>query len=657
MPSADTFTLGLARLTWRRRLPWLVLGLVGVLAGLLWLRAQALPVIGFLHRQGVNLDPGPCPSLLACGAHLERYLGWLGAWADWLVAHGRVSVPLLVAAGGLLLLGGLLAAYGLPKPWDATLGAHALKRLGEEHPWTTQRARPLALPAPYGAQWATASDLKGLLAQAHEPPSDALLLGVWGGRTLALRPGFGGRREIGHLLVVAPSRLGKGLNLATNLTNWRSSAIVNDLKGELYASTAELKRAQGFRVLALNPNGLGDPFDPFAELSVSDEGLRAAAQIIMRPEEDGHNRAFSDRASSAVYAALRAAQVLGRPTLPYLREVTARGLRHFVMGLGAVGDGKVEQALCDFLGDPPEEIDWGKGVRDEKYLQNSWENVKRRLKDFFAEGVLAMMSGSSFTAAELRERPSVLYLQWREEELEYTLPVYQLVVEALSKGLIRLGDERPASHARPLFWGFDEAASLVVPELPKKISTWSGRGMVVGLYLQSLGQLGAQYGPKGEKTILSSCHTQLFARAQDAETARYVAERAGEHTVPMEQLGREGGREGRTRGYTLAQRGLLPPERAERLADDELVIFCNDRPPIAAHRLEPRHVPSARGITRTGSDAHLRRPAAIEARSLVSANPPPKTVAGLGTATPASATPIQVQPRARSRYFVDDDEI
>jgi type IV secretory pathway TraG/TraD family ATPase VirD4 len=67
-----------------------------------------------------------------------------------------------------------------------------------------------------------------------------LLLGVSRfSHVLHVRPTTA-RRELGNLLIVAPTRGGKGLLATSQLLTWRHSVIVNDIKGDLYTQTALL---------------------------------------------------------------------------------------------------------------------------------------------------------------------------------------------------------------------------------------------------------------------------------------------------------------------------------------------------------------------------------------------------------------------------------
>jgi type IV secretion system protein VirD4 len=53
------------------------------------------------------------------------------------------------------------------------------------------------------------------------------------------------RKELGNLLLVAPTRGGKGLATVSQLLTWPHSVIVNDIKGELFRQTAGYRATLG----------------------------------------------------------------------------------------------------------------------------------------------------------------------------------------------------------------------------------------------------------------------------------------------------------------------------------------------------------------------------------------------------------------------------
>src|SRR6266568_5812423 len=84
------------------------------------------------------------------------------------------------------------------------------------------------------------------------------------------------RAELGNLLIVGPTRSGKGLLATSQLLSWHSSVIVNDIKGELFTQTAGYRSSLG-DVYVLDPTGVGHCFDPLHGKHTEDAFLSAAS--------------------------------------------------------------------------------------------------------------------------------------------------------------------------------------------------------------------------------------------------------------------------------------------------------------------------------------------------------------------------------------------
>ncbi len=93
------------------------------------------------------------------------------------------------------------------------------------------------------ARFARFDELMGLLSTHLDETS--LLLGVKHFKhVLRVRP-LSTRRELGNVLIVAPTRGGKGLLATSQLLSWQHSVIVNDIKGDLYQQTAGYRSTLG----------------------------------------------------------------------------------------------------------------------------------------------------------------------------------------------------------------------------------------------------------------------------------------------------------------------------------------------------------------------------------------------------------------------------
>jgi type IV secretion system protein VirD4 len=460
---------------------------------------------------------------------------------------------------------------------------------------------------PYDAHFADAAEQKPLLMPfASSALGGALLLAETqtpSKQVLALQAGAtGGRRELGHALIVGPSRSGKGLHLMSQLLTWRGSAVVVDIKGEMFAATAGERSKHG-RILVLDPNGRGARYDPFKDLGATSESLYAAAALVLESDKDGANAIFGQRATAALFAALRAAILERVPTIPYVRNVTKSGLLAFAKTLAAVGDDQVTTALVDFLGKPPEKLT-DEDISRDRFLVSSWQNLITKLRPMFSEGILAMTSASDFKATDLIDGSTTLYLIFRESDLEFTGRALALIELAMINTLIREYDINPKRAGVPVLYAFDEAGRVPVPKLPELVSTVAGRGMSALIYIQDLAQLESAYGRDGAPTIRNNCHTQIFYRPQDEQTGKYITNKLG-LTSFVDVSMSEGTSRSTPKGGDIltaiigdvttsqgtsmkwSQRELATADELRQMSPESVLLFVGELPPIIGTRLKP----------------------------------------------------------------------
>ena len=123
---------------------------------------------------------------------------------------------------------------------------------------------------------------------AKKPDETSLLMGVnhWYSllrRFVLVRP-TRTRKALGNLLIIAPTQIGKSLLAQAQLLFWKHSVIVNDIKGELYQATAGYRATLG-RVYVIDPQGVGNCYDPLEGKDTEDKLFSAASSILFEPEE------------------------------------------------------------------------------------------------------------------------------------------------------------------------------------------------------------------------------------------------------------------------------------------------------------------------------------------------------------------------------------
>ena len=510
--------------------------------------------------------------------------------------------------------------------------------------------------AMYNAHWARPDEIKD--AMIKQLNGDEVLLGYAYNEVVGLRSGVAGRKELGHVLFVGPTRAGKGLNATSNLLNWRGSVVVIDIKGEFYNMTAGYRSGvMGQDVFVLNPS-TGAPtnqFDPFAERDTPEQ-LQATAEAILNPDGDGSNKAFALRASFVLTAAMMVAKEKGVPVLPFIRDCLAMGCERACLMLEKESkDPEVHRNLSFFVGMKPSEYNW-EGFGNDKFLNNSWINLIAKMKYLVSQGIIDMTSGSDFKATDLLKKRTSLYMVFRESDLKYTVHSFGAVILAIIESIIKHYDLHPDEEFVPIMFVLDEAGRLAVPMLDELISTVAGRGMIALVYVQALSQLDKIYGEDGADTVKSGTHTKVFYTPKDPGTAKYISESSGRYMFGDNRTS-EHPESGRSDTVGLNSRELITTDEVLKVPLGNVLIASNEYPMIAGYRMEPFTLPQAK-VARTMKPPEVKRrtvPAAEEpVRKEVTAPVPEPELVPAGGERPAPAPAPARRPVAALALTLDE---
>src|SRR5215216_95308 len=124
-------------------------------------------------------------------------------------------------------------------------------------------------------------------------PSDSLLLGVSHFSRILHVSATPKRRELGNILIEAPTGGGKGLLAVCQLLTWGGSAVVFDIKGDLYTQTAGYRATLG-PVYRFDTRGQGHTYDPFRGKESEDELYAIAHHLLYEPHE-GDGKGFTQK--------------------------------------------------------------------------------------------------------------------------------------------------------------------------------------------------------------------------------------------------------------------------------------------------------------------------------------------------------------------------
>jgi type IV secretion system protein VirD4 len=405
-----------------------------------------------------------------------------------------------------------------------------------------------------------------------------LLLGVSSfNQPLSVRP-TKTRRELGNLLVTAPTRGGKGLLAVSQLLTWPHSVIVNDIKGDLYDQTAGYRSRLG-KVFVVNPEGVGHRYDPLASKQTEDELYAAAAHMLFVPNE-GENAVFTQREAVMLTQILLGARAEGYAPFAFVRQCTHDGLKATAAKLDTIAPYLSKRFLSTEFKD---------ANFDNRFLNSAWEGLSAKLYPFLTEKVVRSISGADFAASDLltSNTPVTVYLQVPERDLLALAPLVRLLWGSLIDDLITTYDTRQGRGCHPVLLLVDEAGRTGIPSLADHAATINGRGLSLWVSIQSLSQLDYNYGPARARTLRDNMDSQIYYRPADHETATYLEDRLGRRSeYARSETLREGGVGSLGRSEQAVP--LLSAFEIHLLTDEQILGFHRLLPPFQARRMDWR---------------------------------------------------------------------
>jgi len=413
------------------------------------------------------------------------------------------------------------------------------------------------------------------------PVANALLLGTRKGREVVCVRPTKIRREIGNLLIVAPTRGGKGLLAASQLLSWQHSVIVNDIKGELFAQTAGYRSRLG-KVFVIDPGGVGHCFDPLHGKQGEDEFYSSASHLLF--EADEKERIFTQRAIVMLTQLFLASRREGIAPFPYTRFLIRLGLESAASRLNLVDPDLATQFLDrNFL-----QANWS-----DKFLLSSWSTLTTRMRPLLTETVVRSLTHSDFTPQELlcSEKPLSVYIRWKEQDLLALSPLVRLLWGTLMNELTTTYDKAQGEGCKPVLLLIDEAGRSAIPSLADQATTVVGRGVSMWIAIQSLSQLETVYGKARSQVLRDNMESQIYYRPTDLATARYLEERLGSRSAYAHSITSKEGAEVQE-GQSERPIPLLSSQEIAQFKDEEIIGFHRHLPPMRLSRLDWRKHPT-----------------------------------------------------------------
>jgi type IV secretion system protein VirD4 len=425
------------------------------------------------------------------------------------------------------------------------------------------------------ARWARLSDIRraGLLSR------EGVYVGEWtsGSKVYTLR-----HNGPEHVLCYAPPRSGKGVGLVIpTMLTWLQSAVVTDVKREIYELTAGWRATEGNnRILRFEPasSAHSAAFNPLDELRVGTEyetgDIQNLANLIVDPDGKGLQTHWQKTACSlltgciahVLYRAIKENHIATLPAVDQLlsdpnkkavdvwTEMLANTYFH--------GDAHplAASAARDQLNRPIEEAG--------SVLSTALSYLTLYRDPIVAKNV----SRSDFRVRDLMhsEEPVTLYLITEPVDKQRLQPLMRVMLNTIVRmsatGLTFKDSQPEPSYKHRLLLMLDEFPSNGKLEiLQESLAFLPGYGIKAYLICQDINQLYAHY--SRDEAITSTCHVQCAFPPNRIETAEHLSRLTGTTTVVKDHVTTSG------RGLSAnvshstheVQRPLLTPDEAMRM--------------------------------------------------------------------------------------------
>ncbi|NKQ35411.1 MAG: type IV secretory system conjugative DNA transfer family protein [Chloroflexi bacterium] len=322
------------------------------------------------------------------------------------------------------------------------------------------------------------------------------------------------QKSEGHVMVVAPTRAGKGLHLTDTLRHYPGPALIIDPKGEQFRRTAVLRRKLGpvYRI----PGHQVHLSAYYRHLRDRDEAIELHYHLL-RPWASSEP-IFAEKALSLFTAVGLYAQAKRLNPIRLLLDLAESNPVEALTALRTVAAARRHVDIFTNGAAP-------NAYQEDRFVTSALGNFTTRLAPY-------QKHINTIAPPDLRRRDLIVPPDWAQQNgtiyITYSLNDLRAaggVVAATIAAILRFHMRQ--NQKQKMLVAIDELPAVGLRNVADYLSTCGGYGVTLLLYVQSVAQLQSLYGKDGTRAILSNCDHQLWYPAAEMETARFMSELYG----------------------------------------------------------------------------------------------------------------------------------
>ncbi len=340
-----------------------------------------------------------------------------------------------------------------------------------------------------------------------------------------------------HILIIGPTRSGKSRRLLVpNLIRDNRSALVVDVKGELFNWTAAHRESRGHNIITLDPFGIAgrpsDGFNPLASLDplsteFVDDATGFAEAMIQIPDKEPH---WAESARDVVAGLIMYECCKNGP------KASLKNVRRHITG----STGDLREIAIDAVSSAEIMSGWHYAIANKlrclveitdenRELLSIISTAKTQTQFLDSDLVSADLEKQSIDFSDMKRKPTTVYLILPPKRLHTHYKWLRLVIDAVIRDLQK--QLRQPGESEVLFY-LDEFAQLgTMRNIEISMSLNAGYGIKVIAVVQHLGQLKQHYAENWE-TFSSGGLIATFA-PRDVLTSEHLSQLSGQEWIQV----------------------------------------------------------------------------------------------------------------------------